>query len=580
MVARTKAAAEAIRAQRATETRIEAPGIWETDPARIQRIGILCGGTLYAFRHVDPRTASADDALLPVEQSWELAADYDLHELGEAAFFNKMGAIWLVPVRGARPSHEDHPLVQCFAPAASAQLARADRLMVWHPLTSGRPASLVGLVTQWKRGDGSGTGVGLPVGVYAPWMGDKGGAWGFGGALGSLPARPESRARIVATALALAAYTLRQQLRFSPGYTGGQLLRTVIAHKQERIPIPALSPEWRERLLDLLPHPLQWARPVDETEVLRHDGSAVIFKFDRTASYPASAGEVPCGDPEPTPFYAPRQPGVYHVTALAPQHWFAGRLPGLFYDPEHGTYPTRAVNAIAWEPQIRLAERLGWQVIVHGGYTWPRERVHDLFRPWREQMFAARLACAREGVPGRLAARIVKLASQATIGRLIAGRGEQMMALDAALASGRTVLSYDVDNAGEFTGLVSVDADAAGKTDLFWPHAWATIIANANERLQHAICTVAPQDTIAAYVDALYTLRNHPELVGAPDGSVQLGRFRLDRVLLAKAHDLDAMRGQSAERWVKTAAHLTAIVGGEPADTEGGEEGPDDSPAA
>ncbi len=550
---------------------VYAPPVWAMDPAAIKRIGVWCWDGLHVFTHVDPfKSPGAYDRPVAFWHAPFERQDVTFEDVARIALKMRCGAVWLLPLRGAMPSAADPRLVEHFTEEARAILRRSPDQspseFFWHELSAARGTKLAGLVAQRIGPDG--TGVGLPLGIYATWID----AWNIAGVLGALGAEddPERRAGRFAAGVALAAYALQAQLRFSPSYTGITILRQTLQQKQRHggMEWPVLSAEWRERLTELLPAPVQWARP--PVEGVDYDAAGddptplLVRKYDRIASYVASAREVPCGDPLPTSEYVEKCPGVYRIIARAPESWHP-YTPGPFaYGDGAGEYPapTRySIDTWAWEPQIRIAERHGWEVSVQEGFYWPRGKggqVHDLLRAWQDRVWQARLACeAYGGVSGAIGKAICKRAGVATIGRMLQRTGRATTTRDVAREQGLRILSRQVDMTGHLTGMVQVEA-AAGRTDLVQPGWWGTVIANANERLMAATYDHAPLDTLVWYIDAAYTAFPHPALAG----SQQSGKFKLEKLMQltrSQVRELQDAARQSAQAAVKYLAHVEAV---------------------
>lgn len=524
----------------ATVAAIAAPAQWQIDPHRIDRIAVVCGDRLFVFAHRDPRAGCVD-----VAAYWQIPEDGDLSDIARVAFAAGVGSVWILPLEGGAVGPNDPPWIRGWSVYTRLAMAKSAMAFTWHELSANRGTALAGAVAQRLGEDGRGHG--LPLGMYATWID----AWPVLAPLAALRC-PEQRARELATGLALAAFALDVQLRYSPSYTGIAVLRETLAAK--RYAIPPISEDMRDLLDPLLPGPIQWRGPLPER--LAGKQRIRIYKYDRIGSYLASAREVPVGDPVLTDEYHEKLPGCYQVTARAPASWPA-ELPGIFRAGSGaGDYPREVVGVWAWEPQIRLAERQGWHVLIRDGFYWPKEQKHDLLRAWQQRVWGARVAAeAYPGPAGAVAKAIAKKIGVATVGRLKQKTGHMLVSAEVARTQGWRVESRDTDQRGRLTGLVEVIGEL-GKTDLLWPHVWATIIAGANERLQSAMITHAPLDTLAAYVDALYTSRPHAELAHGD----QLGKFRLERRQVVARGLLDPSdlldEALSAQAFVKLLAHV------------------------
>lgn len=454
---------------------IYAPPSWQCDPAEVKWVGVVWAGHLYVVTHRDPRRGAAPR----IVSRFGLVSG-DAAEIAGEAFTHACGAVWVADSN------------------VGLWYASDDPYYLWHEISSG--GQIAGLVAQ-KRGRDR-DGIGLPLCIYKPMVND---AWGMGRALVDMPGGESNIVTFVA-GLALASFALGQQLRFSASYSGNAMLRTELAAYERRTgrEIPPLSAEWRERLAQMLPSPVMWRRRMTARGVGTH-GMIPVHLYDRNMSYVSSAREVPTGDPQETRRYRKHLPGVYEA-------------------PDQG---------ILWEPQLRATpyEAL-WR-----GYYWPRSQLIDL-RWWSERIWDARKQChATAGPIGRIAEAIVKRVGVATIGRLIQHTGRAMMPIERAKLTGAPVLSYESDARGNLTGNVEVEAQI-GRDDLVWPHVWATIISNANERVEATIERHARYDTLLAYVDQFYCIDRHPVLDGDP---MKPGGWKYGGCFEVPLADLDAL---------------------------------------
>lgn len=508
--------------QRSTQSGIEAPPVWQIDPARVKRIAVLCGPVLVTLDH-----ASANETGTGVEN----VAGETLAGIIERAVVQHCGALWFLPVLGNEPrASYDAPWLVNWDDAARACIRLPERMpdypLRFHELS--QKNRIAGLVAQRKHG-------GMPLTVYAAWRD----MWNVAGHLHELPSEPMQRARAFALGVRLAAYALGSQLRFSPSYTGLQLLRATLAHKPYEL--TPLSDEARELVMEHRPTYVQWCRDITPTEALTWTGRGgllTIHKYDRNASFVASAGEVPVGDPVKTDVYVPGKPGFYQVRAwVMPEEIGAIPLPGPFHVGKGaGAYPTGIVDTWAWEPQIRQAIRQGVRLAIAQGYYWPQK--HDVFRVWRDRIWQARRQADEYGGPvGAIARGIIKRVGVASIGRLIQQRGRAVMQTSEAQARELRVLSHEVDDYGDLTGTVEVEAPL-GKIDLAQPHWWSTIIANANERQLAALYAHETSIPIGAYVDAVYSLAPWPPADIAP---AQLGKWKLERQTVLDAAQVERL---------------------------------------
>lgn len=484
---------------------ISAPPEWQTDPAKIKQIGIVCEDVLYVVEHRDPRGVP-----LRVQGMYPLYSN-DPAEIAGIALEQHCGAVWLLTPRPLGFDADD--------PA-----------YVWHELSAG--GAIAGAVVQ-TRGE-NGKGVGIPLGIYAPHSND---AWGIAGALRG------ATVWSLAEGVALAAFTLGQQLRFSPSYTGNTMLRGVLADYERRTGkmIPQLSPEWRKQLHELLPSPIQWRREIGEFEpnTVYHSLSNRyeftnfdVHIYDRNMSYVSSAREVPVGNPVETSEFHEHCPGLYRVDL-----------------PHFG-------QQWLWEPEMRHHVAYGNIIRIHEGFYWPKTQKIDL-RAWVDRIWGdpkedppltgRRGAHAVQGIAGRIAEAIIKKVGVSTIGRLIQHTGRAMVSIEQAHAEGLRILSHESDDMGELTGNVEAEMQL-GRDDLVWPHVWGTIISSANERVQHVIATYAPHDTILAYIDQIYTLGLHPELDGDP---MKTGGWKYAGSFTVPVRDLEELNTLDAQALVK-----------------------------
>ena len=474
---------------------IYTPPAFQTDPARVKRIAIVQDGRMHIFTISDPRRGSG----AAYADTINLAPP---HEFLRQVFWANVSAVWMLDGHGFAAS----------ALAIVPTLAR-DPQYTAHELSS--DGMLCGMIAQ-RRDPVSGKGRGEPIGIYATWVNDF---WGISAAASILSPRE------VAEGLALASHLLDMQLRFSPSYTGLQMLRQELGQCERRNgDLPELSPAWREQLLsaEMRPTYAEWRGPLPTATAGPFD--VALWVYDRNSSFVSSAREVGVGDPEPTATYQPGRPGVYRVSSWSHATYWPGMLPGPFCVGEGiGEYPVNHYGPAvwAWEPQIRHAIRAGYQVQIEDGFYWPKgrkedSRVHDLFRPWQTRFWDARRVARGWGGPGALAAALVKKIGVATIGRLVQRDGRALMTLEQAQREGLRIVSRETDATGELTGNAEVEMPL-GRTDLVQPGWWSTIIANSNERLWNALYTQAPQTTALAYIDGLYLTQEAPALDGDRD---------------------------------------------------------------
>lgn len=482
------------------------------EPARMKRIGVI-GATLSFFDHKDPGTGSAkflggdlielcDDIMAPIH----------------CAYVNQCGSLWITAratTCGALQETVEDVLRRGTTVEWAGYQYRVTPLSI-----GGRSGAQLCGITVRRLVDGEEKG--NPMCVYDLRLGD---GWGI----------PRDICAVqLATSICLASYALNMQLRFSPSYTGLMVLREELQRWGE---IPTLSSEWQTAIRAVMAHPFAWSRPLTPTE--RDQETVLIAKFDRNGSYVSSAREVPLGDPTLTYRFHPGMPGVYLLDASAPATYPAD-VPGLFYS-ERGLdhYPHQVEQVWAWEPQIRLALKHGWQITIHQGYSWLGK--HDLFRSWQERIWAARRICAAhpDAVIARCAEGMIKQIGVTAIGRLRQTRGHQMTSAAEAEAAGQAVQWYERDDQGGLTGMVAVETDT-GRDDLYQPAWWSTFVANAVERLQSAILAHAAMGAapFGAWVDAYYVLG-----LAAPEALIdplKPGKFRLDSLITADPADIPA----------------------------------------
>ena len=488
---------------------IAAPPLWQTDPTRVKRLAVIKGaGYAIMAQTAAGRATLADDDLIGSEDT--------LADLVQILLNDKCASIWIMP-----------PHLLDWAAQVRQLLADPPAELKVHPL-SDSDGALVGAVVQRARG-------GAPVPIH---LLDTD-AWGVAGTLA------RTTAEDFGAGLFLAAYLLGMQLRFSPSYTGLQMLRQEIAHKHYEV--PPISEECYDFTLRNRPTYIQWAR-----QELPDNERVVVRKYDRNSSFVASAGVVPVGEPTRTFHFLPGVPGVYRIWFRAPASWPVD-LPGPFHVGEGaGSYPLEAFSITAWEPQIRLALASGWDIFIYEGYAWPeKHQRHDLFRAWRERLWLARLSAKTSDTPAtRIAGTIIKKVGVAAIGRLKQPRGHAIMDIDEARAEGLRILHRDTDEQGEWTGLAEVIADL-GKTDLLRPDWWGTIIAGANERLFAALYAHRHNYPILGYVDAVYCLVPWLETELEPQ---RLGKWKLEREMTLGRYEVLKLNGLSAQAMVKQLA--------------------------
>lgn len=349
-------------------------------------------------------------------------------------------------------------------------------------------------------------------------------AWPFLRMLDDVPAVSEARAATVASAWLLAGYTTGCRLRFSPSYTGLQLMRQTLRGRS--VEMPPVSPAYRDLILEHRPVPVAWMRPTISGELHGERDCVAVWSYDRNSSYVTSARAVPIGDPihiRPVTFGKGELPafGLYRIDAVAPVE-YSFRLPGYFRTAP-GHYPREVVDVWAWEPQIRAALAAGWSVRAHGGYAWPRAQMPDLLRTWQERLWSARRECAAVGqrprqiarAAGRIAEAIVKDVGRAAIGRLMQQTGHAAATLDDAEAMGNRITGIGVGHHGLMSGYVEVENEIL-HDDLARPEWWAAIVANANERLQTAAWQHCGENILGEYVDELVTVEPVEKLCGHP----------------------------------------------------------------
>lgn len=492
---------------------ITPPPVWMTDPTRCKRVGVLCGNKFYLTSIIDPRKGLGKTGCTLIDSS------STLDEIVDMALRFECGHIWVLP------SHEgfNHPLVSNWDASCHEAVSREGAYAIkYHPLTS--RSTVAGLVAQVNN-------KGLPLCIFHAIMGD---AWGIASGIDKLTLTDDKLAYVLTLTSAIASYTLGIQLRYSPSYTGSQLLRMLIPNPET---VPELSPEWRARIADVRTTYLQWRRPLFESEKC-----LPLHKYDRNGSFVSSAREVPIGDPFESDQFIPGAPGVYHVTSFTAPCKLDFRYftyPGPFRMGEPctvGEYPIGPMincDAWIWEPQIRLAIKWGADFTIDKGYVWKNKR--DIFRNWQARIWTSRKLCRGMqshsnpdlAIAAKLAESIVKRLSVATIGRLIAGKGRAVMLQEEAEAEGYNILDYQIDDSMNLTGMVEAQTEL-GKTDLANPAWWSTIIANSNERVIDTLYTCAPYDTALVYVDEIRTLQEHPELESSWDS---VGKFKYEGCL-------------------------------------------------
>jgi hypothetical protein len=473
---------------------IYAPPAWQADPANVKHIGVVVRGQFYVVEHKDPRGVP-----LRILESHPIDS---MLEIAETAVTRQCGAVWVLD----------------FGIQYMPETWRGDYL--WHELST--KGGVAGYVVQFKGEDGAGKGA--PICIHFVKMNE---AWGL-----ASYAHPEFNPQTFAEGVALAAFTLGQQLRFSPSYTGNAMMRRVLANYERHTgrAIPQPSPETRDLCMEHRPSPIQqrmWAIAGEGERITLHI-------YDRNMSYVSSTREVPVGDPIRVNRFVPHRPGLYNVIDLL------------------HPYETRWV----WEPELRAIidndpDADLWEVVE--GYCWPRgDGGHILdMRLWSDRIWTARRAArAVDSVAGRIAESIIKKVGVSAVGRLIQHTGRAVVSEGQALLDESLILSYESDDAGELTGNVEVEA-RIGRDDLVWPHVWGTIISGANERLLHAVATYAPHDTVLMYVDQFYCLERHSELEGDP---MKAGGWKYAGAFDVPASDLEALNALGAQELVKAFA--------------------------
>lgn len=460
-------------------TALHLPPAWQLDPTRAGRLVVITNGVAHIFKNGDPRAGEA------LSLGSTLAAP-ELHRVIAWALHIGVENVWLL----------DGEL----QPAADVQAILPEYRI--HELT-GRglmSSQLAGLVCQFANGGN----------LCTVWGRAALDVWAIADHMALLPewVDDSQRATILAHAWMLASTMLCARFRFSPSYTGLQLMRDSLRRSVKDFAKP--SDRFAELIAHAQAHPLAWIAPP-----LKGRGPARVWSYDRNWSYVTSARSVPLGDPVATPVYVPSRPGFYRISAAAPRDWHY-RIPGPFRG-QAGQYGEHVENAWAWEPEMRAASRVGWHVEIHEGYYWPRGHTADL-RDWQENLWRARrvlsqLQSATWAHSGPMARAIVKQVGLASIGRLKPASGHR---ITSAAAAGEEVTSMHLTPSGELSGLVEVKT-AAGRDDLVRPEWWSTIIANAGERVMAGLWQHAEGVALAAYVDAVYTSRPRPFPVGDPE---------------------------------------------------------------
>jgi len=302
----------------------------------------------------------------------------------------------------------------------------------------------------------------------------------------------EERASDLAYAWLLASYALGARLRFSPSYSGLSLLRKILC--ATRRPFPSPSEKYRALILAAQARPLGFIAPA--REVPNPDELVKVWSYDRNWSYVSSARMVPVGDPTRVMEFVPNRPGFYRITATQPERW--GARPDPF---QRG----KLQNIWAWEPTMRLALAQGWGMQILDGYAWVGQHTSYDLRPWTERMWNARNELSRmidmRGVPAIAAKGIVSQIGRATIGRLKQQHGRMLVEEDSSQAD--ELVRLELDTKGRLTGLAEVKAEI-GRSDLYRPEWWSTIIASASERALTASYQHGPYDSLAGWVDACY----------------------------------------------------------------------------
>ena len=528
---------------------IYTPPAYQTDPARVKRLAIVQDGRMHVFTVSDPRRGGSGAAYA---DSLTLAPP---HEFLRQVFWANVSSVWMLDGHGLAAAALATVPTLASDPQASPQYTA-------HELSS--DGMLCGMIAQRRDpADPSGRGRGEPIGIYATWVNDF---WGISAAASILTPRE------VAEGLALASHLLGMQLRFSPSYTGLQMLRQELGLWEQRNgALPELSAAWREQLMDaeLRAPYAQWRAPLPQGTAGAAAGQPTpLWVYDRNSSFVSSAREVGVGDPEPTATYQPGRPGVYRVSAWSHATYWPDMLPGPFcVGAGIGTYPVNHYGPAvwAWEPQIRQAIRAGYQVRIEDGFYWPKGprgsggRVHDLFRTWQARFWDARRVARGWGGSGALAAALTKKIGVATIGRLAQREGRALVRVEQAQREGLRIISRETDAAGELTGNAEVEM-ALGRTDLLQPGWWSVIIANSNERLWNALYTQAPQNTALAYIDGLTLTQAAPALDGdrdKPGGFRFQGRFTVPAAQVEQLNELGPGELVKAFARLQRAADMT-----------------------
>jgi hypothetical protein len=461
---------------------------WSIAPDRAGHIAVICGPRAFVILNQDPSAGA------PMPMSARPLQWGDISSLAPVAVQALQSNIENVFILSSPGGHFSR-MAQRFHHLADINRMSADAPgYVFHELTwrpSGLDAVLVGVVGQAERG-------GPLVTIWGPSAVE---AWNLGG----LPAHDscEARAYDLAYSWLLASYSLGLRLRFSPSYSGLALLRQLLSSSRRNYAQP--SERFRDLIVEAQARPLGWMTPA---RLVAPDEPPVrVWSYDRNWSYITSARAVPLGDPTPVYDFIPNKPGLYRVQATIPAHWPATR-------------PDPIATGWNWEPQIRLALEHGWRVKIHEGYSWCAPGATADLRPFSERMWNSRNSLAyyggRHGAPAQAARALIKQVGLSSIGRLNQRHGRMLVARSAA--DGRRVVNIDVDEEGELTGLVEVEADL-GRSDLSRPEWWSTIIANANERALAACYQHAPNDALVGWVDAWYVpsprgLEGDPNLPG------------------------------------------------------------------
>lgn len=478
------------------------PPAWQYDPSRAGGVAVLSGDLVSVYPGNDRRIPQAS---VTPSTTYLLSEQDTLLSLAQLLRDMKISVLLL----HVRESAQDAAWVRDWRGTVENLCALAPSVdMLAQPIgTRDLSGQLSGLLLRPLGG-------GQELSVYYLGGGD---VWGLADYLGLIDAEDSiHRAQALANAWLLAQWALGLRVRYTPSYVGLLAMRVSLAHavtlaeaKNPRRFAP-LSESWQETLRELAADYCHWFQPETGYQLpgVKGQSTVHVWSYDRNWSFVSSARRVPLGTPELVTRYDKR-PGVYLVSAKAPEPESGRMTPGYFRAPD-GSYPSSVAKAWVWEPQLAAAIRAGWRVEVLRGYAFPD--AYDL-RPWHDLMWKARKAVraarAHSHSTWQTAAtlgaeQLIKRAGVSGIGRLNQHSGRVV----SWSGAGNGLVSYRMTGAS--IELAQAEMRAQGR-DMARPEWWSSIISSASERLITLLRAYGGL-ALGGYIDAGYFITELPEL--------------------------------------------------------------------